>query len=36
MKPLIDPRHFTLETAPEAHNYITSGKVRGKVLVDIH
>lgn len=35
VRPLIDPTVFTLETAPDAHRYLDSGKARGKVIVRI-
>ncbi len=35
LRPLIDPSHFTLEAAPDAHRYIASGKARGKIVIDI-
>lgn len=35
VKPLIDEHRFTLETAPDAHRYLQSGKAQGKVVVDI-
>jgi NADPH:quinone reductase len=35
LRPLLDDRHFTLETAPDAHRRLESGKARGKVVIDI-
>jgi len=35
LKPLIDPARFTLETAPDAHRLLESGKATGKVVIDI-
>ncbi len=35
IKPLIDARTFTLETAGEAHTLVGAGNARGKVVVDI-
>jgi NADPH:quinone reductase-like Zn-dependent oxidoreductase len=35
LTPLLDPRHFTLETALEAHLAVESGKAVGKIVVDI-
>lgn len=35
VRPLLDPHHFTLATAPEAHRHLQSGKAIGKVVVDI-
>lgn len=35
LHPLIDDSHFTLETAPDAHRRLESGKARGKVVIDI-
>jgi len=32
---LIDPTAFTLETAPDAHRFLESGKAIGKVVIDI-
>ena len=36
LHPLLDPTHFTLETAPDAHRLLESGKARGKVAIDIN
>ena len=35
LKPLLDSRRFTLETALDAHRVVESGKTLGKVVVDI-
>lgn len=35
LKPRVDPRRFTLETAAEAHSLVESGRSDGKVVVDI-
>ena len=35
LKPLIDSRKFTLETAADAHVFLASGKARGKIVIDI-
>jgi NADPH2:quinone reductase len=35
LKPLLDPRPFTLETALDAHRVIESGKALGKVVLDV-
>ncbi len=35
VRPLIDDIRFTLETVPDAHRRIESGKARGKVVIDI-
>ena len=35
LKPLLDPAHFTLATAPDAQEHLHSGDARGKVVVDI-
>lgn len=35
VRPLIDPARFTLETAPDAHRHLESGKAVGKVVIDI-
>jgi NADPH2:quinone reductase len=35
LRPLIDDSRFTLETAPDAHRRLESGKARGKVVIDI-
>lgn len=36
LKPLIDPKHFTLESVSDAHAYLESGKARGKVVLTIY
>lgn len=33
LKPLIDPRRFTLETVDQAHALLESGKARGKIVL---
>ncbi|WP_440101100.1 zinc-dependent alcohol dehydrogenase family protein [Streptosporangium sp. H16] len=35
LKPLLDTRHFTLATVPDAHAVVESGTARGKVVIDI-
>jgi NADPH2:quinone reductase len=35
LRPLIDDSRFTLETAPDAHRRLESGKAQGKVVIDI-
>ena len=35
LRPLVDDSHFTLETAPDAHRRLESGKAHGKVVIDI-
>lgn len=35
LKPLIDSHPFTLDTTPDAHAWLESGKARGKVVIDI-
>lgn len=35
LRPLIDPAHFTLETAPDAHRLLESGQALGKIVIDI-
>jgi NADPH2:quinone reductase len=35
LKPLLDSRRFTLETALEAHRVVESGKALGKIVVDV-
>jgi NADPH2:quinone reductase len=35
LRPLLDNSHFTLETAPDAHRRLESGKAQGKVVIDI-
>jgi NADPH2:quinone reductase len=35
LRPLVDDSHFTLETTPDAHRRLESGKARGKVVIDI-
>jgi NADPH:quinone reductase-like Zn-dependent oxidoreductase len=36
LRPLLDNSHFTLETAPDAHRRLESGKARGKIVIDIN
>lgn len=35
LKPLVDDKHFTLESAAEAHRWLESGKAQGKVVISI-
>jgi len=35
LRPLVDERRFTLETAMEAHGLVESGKALGKVVVEV-
>ncbi|MBW8794799.1 MAG: zinc-dependent alcohol dehydrogenase family protein [Streptomyces sp.] len=35
LKPLLDPRHFTLADVADAHAAVESGTARGKVVIDI-
>jgi NADPH:quinone reductase len=35
LRPLLDARTFTLETAPDAQAHLASGGARGKVVIDI-
>jgi NADPH:quinone reductase-like Zn-dependent oxidoreductase len=35
LKPLVDPRHFTLETVADAHRAVETGDTQGKVAVDV-
>ncbi|MEU4173134.1 zinc-dependent alcohol dehydrogenase family protein [Streptomyces sp. NPDC026665] len=35
LKPLLDPRRFTLETVSDAHAAIENGTAQGKIVVDI-
>ncbi|MBY8881083.1 zinc-dependent alcohol dehydrogenase family protein [Actinacidiphila acidipaludis] len=35
LTPLVDPRHFTLETVADAHRTVETGDARGKVVVDV-
>lgn len=35
LRPLVEERRFTLETAADAHALLDSGKARGKIVVDI-
>jgi len=35
LRPILDPREFRFEQATEAHDYVTSGKTKGKVVIDL-
>lgn len=35
LRPLLDPRRFTLETVADAHRIVETGDARGKVVVDV-
>lgn len=35
LKPLLDPRTFTLDTAAQAHTAVEAGKTAGKIVVDV-
>ena len=35
LRPLMDPRTFTLETAESAHELLVSGAAQGRLVVDI-
>ncbi|WP_406361725.1 zinc-dependent alcohol dehydrogenase family protein [Streptomyces sp. NBC_01579] len=35
LMPMVDPRHFTLHTAAEAHKAVESGSAAGKIIVDV-
>ncbi|MFS4092259.1 zinc-dependent alcohol dehydrogenase family protein [Streptomyces sp. AF1A] len=35
LRPMVDARHFTLETVAEAHELVESGAARGKVVIDV-
>jgi NADPH:quinone reductase-like Zn-dependent oxidoreductase len=35
LKPLIDPRNFTLDTAMDAHKAVSDSSSVGKIVVDI-
>ncbi|MFF3786841.1 zinc-binding dehydrogenase [Streptomyces sp. NPDC001933] len=35
LKPVLDPRHFTLETVIDAHTAVETGTTSGRVVVDI-
>jgi NADPH2:quinone reductase len=35
LRPLLDEGQFTLETAPDAHRRLQSGKAKGKIVIDI-
>ncbi|MGW0083087.1 zinc-dependent alcohol dehydrogenase family protein [Streptomyces sp. NPDC003393] len=35
LKPIVDARHFTLDTVADAHRLVESGTAEGKVVVDV-
>ena len=35
VRPLLDERRFTLDTAADAHRHLGSGRARGKIVVDV-
>ena len=35
LKPLIDPKEFSIHQVVEAHDYLADGKAVGKVVIDI-
>ena len=35
LRPLLDPAHFALEQAAQAHEHLESGAAVGKVVIDI-
>lgn len=35
LKPLLDPRRFTLATVADAHAAVESGTTQGKIVIDI-
>ncbi|WTU70217.1 zinc-dependent alcohol dehydrogenase family protein [Streptomyces sp. NBC_00055] len=35
LMPMVDPRHFTLHTAAEAHKAVESGSAAGKIIIDV-
>ncbi|MFJ4692308.1 zinc-dependent alcohol dehydrogenase family protein [Streptomyces sp. NPDC088766] len=35
LKPLLDPRHFTLATVADAHEAVETGTAHGKIVVDV-
>ncbi|MEU8836770.1 zinc-dependent alcohol dehydrogenase family protein [Streptomyces sp900116325] len=35
LTPMVDPRHFTLHTAAEAHKAVESGPAAGKIIIDV-
>jgi NADPH:quinone reductase len=35
LRPLLDEEQFTLDTAPDAHRRLQSGKARGKIVIDL-
>ena len=35
LRPLLDPRRFSLAEAPEAHRHLEGGQARGKVVIDV-
>jgi threonine dehydrogenase-like Zn-dependent dehydrogenase len=35
LRPIVDPKIFTLDQVREAYEYLSSGKHQGKVCIDI-
>ena len=35
LKPMLDPRRFTLDQAGDAHRHLESGAAIGKVVIDV-
>ena len=35
LRPIVDPRHFTLDTALDAHKAVEQGTLVGKIVIDI-
>lgn len=35
LRPHVDPERFTLETAADAHRHVSSGKSKGKVVIEV-
>jgi Zinc-binding dehydrogenase len=35
VRPIVDPRRFTLDTVKEAHRAVASGGAVGKIVVDL-
>lgn len=35
LRPLLDPRHFTLDNVAQAHTHLLSGQAIGKIVVDV-
>jgi NADPH:quinone reductase-like Zn-dependent oxidoreductase len=35
LRPMVDERRFTFETALEAHELVESGKANGKIVIDV-